>query len=640
MLRILGSIYLYQIYNLTERVTNIITYLDPSTFNLLSSPVSVGWRGAAYGNDTWVLMGADNPGTIISSEDGINWTERPHAITQNLRWVDVVYGGGQFVAVAEEGVRIGTSPDGINWTEQTPAVGAQLSTAITYGNGVYVIVETVNQYVQWSHDAINWTRVAVVGGGLNVKRTIGFGDGKFVIPAGSETFTSTDGSTWSTSSSSLFAQWGITYGNGTFVTVSTSGETYNSTNGITWYPGTAASGDDYYEVIYGNGTFVATGGNAIMASNDGSTWQAVSAPAASTWYSLAFGSNRFISGSASGDIMSSFRVEFEIDPDFMSFNSGDIVNMVLFDKRTYSATDQTEANIISINGNIIELDAALPAPWLFDNSTNIYLRNITERSIYRELDASSNSISMDPSNHVADPSSGNGIYTDYCIINVSDYTFTENQLVSVLIRDVCTGLEYGASYRILDVSTSATSKGYAHAINGQLPQFTIDNSTRYSITARHAFGDYYSTQLTVNTAYDVSNNFYVYNNDPYYTQNYMDNTFTYVNSPFDQEVVLDQWGTVIDVSAPIYYQYGKPITADVSSLIIFDAVYDDPNYMLNQKNIWTIRNIDNNELTMKVWNDNVIYTFNEVGQYNIKGEAYDSYGNLKSRIFDGMVNIV
>ena len=61
--------------------------------------------------------------------------------------------------------------------------------------------------------------------------------------------------------------------------------------------------------------------------------------------------------------------------------------------------------------------------------------------------------------------------------------------------------------------------------------------------------------------------------------------------------------------------------------------------MLNQKNIWEIRNHNTNDLIMRVYNPIVPYVFNEAGDYDIKVEAYDKYGNLKSQVFEGLVKI-
>ena len=62
--------------------------------------------------------------------------------------------------------------------------------------------------------------------------------------------------------------------------------------------------------------------------------------------------------------------------------------------------------------------------------------------------------------------------------------------------------------------------------------------------------------------------------------------------------------------------------------------------MLNQKNIWTIRERTSDTLVMRVHNFIVPYIFNESGEYDVQIEAYDSFGNLKKQIFEGLISIV
>jgi hypothetical protein len=70
-----------------------------------------------YGSGKFVAVGIF--GYIITSTDGINWTESMPIQVGNNSWKSVCYGrfigGGKFVAVGD--VRyITTSTDGINWT--------------------------------------------------------------------------------------------------------------------------------------------------------------------------------------------------------------------------------------------------------------------------------------------------------------------------------------------------------------------------------------------------------------------------------------------------------------------------------------------------------------------------------------------
>ena len=70
---------------------------------------------------------------ILTSTDGINWTQRAIGLVDKLE--SIIYNNGLFVAV---GVGVYTSTDGINWTEKVGGFGEGLY-SVAYGNGVYVL---------------------------------------------------------------------------------------------------------------------------------------------------------------------------------------------------------------------------------------------------------------------------------------------------------------------------------------------------------------------------------------------------------------------------------------------------------------------------------------------------------------------
>src|SRR3990172_6372447 len=65
----------------------------------------------AYGNGLFVAAGSF--GTILTSPDGMTWTQRVYETTDDL--LGVAYGNHTFVAVGSSG-RIVTSPNGAIWT--------------------------------------------------------------------------------------------------------------------------------------------------------------------------------------------------------------------------------------------------------------------------------------------------------------------------------------------------------------------------------------------------------------------------------------------------------------------------------------------------------------------------------------------
>jgi hypothetical protein len=129
--------------------------------------------------------------------------------------------------------------------------------------------------------------------------------------------------------------------------------------------------------------------------------------------------------------------------------------------------------------------------------------------------------------------------------------------------------------------------------------------------------------------------------DNNYHQYYLDNTFVFVDVLFDHEYILEQWydpSTDNLIGIP-YYPFTKAVDVDISTLVILGSYYDPSNYMLEQKNIWTIKHHEDGTTMLRVYNDYVPFIFNQAGIFDVQLEAYDKYGNIKSQIWDGLLNV-
>lgn len=315
----------------------------------------------------------------------------------------------------------------------------------------------------------------------------------------------------------------------------------------------------------------------------------------------------------SGDI-------FSIDPDYQSFNEGDDVNVVLFNKNHYYIVDEVSGNITAIGSGTITVPG-VPSEFISDPSTDVYFLNNTLRNITNPFN--------DMDNGTLD-------------LDISAYRFRTNQLVGVIIEDSCTGYSWGSSFRVLDSSITEEPEGFHHQLKGNIPQFILDNSTRYNIQVKHSISSFVNMDINVDYSEEVDNNFHVYLEDYYYQQYYLDSTFVYVNVLFDQELVLDQWYDPSTdgylVTGP-FYPYAKSITVDISTLVILDAFYEPSSYMLNQKNIWTVKEHNSDKILFKVFNESIPFIFTIPGIYDVTVEAYDKYGNLKIQTFDGLIEV-
>jgi len=198
-------------------------YLD--NWQSCSKPIEYGsLDDVAYGAGSFVAVG--DMGEILTSPDGITWTERDSGTEKDLR--GVAYGAGTFVAVGDKG-EILTSPDGITWTEMTSGAEKDLL-GVAYGNGRFVAVGSYGEILT-SPDGITWTR----------------------RDSGTERSLN-----------------GVAYGNGIFVAVGQMGEILTSPDGITWTERCSGTSGYLQKVSCGNDTFVAVGetetgfGNAII----------------------------------------------------------------------------------------------------------------------------------------------------------------------------------------------------------------------------------------------------------------------------------------------------------------------------------------------------------------------------------------
>ena len=201
-------------------------------------------------NGLFVTVG--NVGSILTSSDGISWTERTSGTTKNL--YGVTYGGGLFVTVGDNGTIL-TSSDGTTWTENGQNLrsnwgDAQYFKAVTYRKKLFVLGGR-NGKIMSSPDGITWKQ-----------RKSGTSMDRMGV-----TYAPTCGK----------VEWkGLDAGlckNGIFVSVGKGGKIITSFDGNWWVKRTFKGAGWIYAVTYGNGTFVTVGENGVILSSfDGISW--------------------------------------------------------------------------------------------------------------------------------------------------------------------------------------------------------------------------------------------------------------------------------------------------------------------------------------------------------------------------------
>ena len=91
-------------------------------------------NGIAFGNGAFVAVGAR--GTIVSSSNGVIWTNRGSTTAQDL--YSIIFADNRFVAGGSGGAVL-TSSDGISWTTSSSGTQEDII-SISYGKNLFVAV--------------------------------------------------------------------------------------------------------------------------------------------------------------------------------------------------------------------------------------------------------------------------------------------------------------------------------------------------------------------------------------------------------------------------------------------------------------------------------------------------------------------
>ena len=216
-------------------------------------------------------------------------------------WTKVVYGNGLFVAFSASSSQFSTSPDGITWTTRTlpaPIAGNNILGA-AFGNGVFVITFS-GANVGLSNDGINWRTAPITSSAWS---QVVFGNGLFVTvssTSGTTAASSPDGVTWTIRTLPSTASWySVGFGNGVFVATLSGASTTGavSLDGITWTAMTMPSSLQWQAFAYGNGKILAIprGPTTVAATSvNGADWTTVTLPSSSDWVAGAYGNNSFL----------------------------------------------------------------------------------------------------------------------------------------------------------------------------------------------------------------------------------------------------------------------------------------------------------------------------------------------------------
>lgn len=137
-----------------------------------------------------------------------------------------------------------------------------------------------------------------------------------------------------------------------------------------------------------------------------------------------------------------------------------------------------------------------------------------------------------------------------------------------------------------------------------------------------------------------------------YTGEFGQNGYTNLQNVYyrdhDNQLLYKVRYSTIQEYLPIY-KYNIPITIDYNLFyinninntcnIILDSVYDDPLYIDEKNNIWSVylNNDNENKLLFEVFNESLFLTLQNRGIYSFKLKTYDKYGNLIEQYKNGFI---
>ena len=215
---------------------------------------------------------------LFRSTDGINWTASS-GLNINYIYYDVAWGNNIFVVGTNNSGAVYTSPNGVTWTLRTVpgSIGLYSGYSASFGGGVFVL-PCQNGHIT-SSDGITWskssTKTPVYSLTYAASKFIGSGGGA-VGESGGGLKTSTDGINWTSLSSGTYADLQSVASNGTttvavglrtnmqYSSTRTLPTIFSTTDGINWsYQNTnnltTNTGAGFYSVVWNGTRFIVLG---------------------------------------------------------------------------------------------------------------------------------------------------------------------------------------------------------------------------------------------------------------------------------------------------------------------------------------------------------------------------------------------
>lgn len=283
----------------------IATSSDASnwTLRVSSDPkMDVIWDGVKF-------VALDKGGRLFTSADGLVWS--------STTGIQVDYGSEGFYAlaysptlgryVAASNNKIVSSDDGVSWTQRYTATLLEVKSV--FWTGSRFIAAGWNGAYLSSADGITWVNKGLPSGTHAEDAAWSESLGLSVAVSNSSTnnvFTSTDEITWNALSvAAPNGLFGIVWTGTSFVAVGSSGTIVTSRDGATWVNRSIASGPTFYDVQVAQGKLIAVGtaGKVYVSLDDGVSWAAQTTDTTNTLYAVAGSPTRTVAMGNVGTII-------------------------------------------------------------------------------------------------------------------------------------------------------------------------------------------------------------------------------------------------------------------------------------------------------------------------------------------------
>lgn len=251
-------------------------------------------HGLAFdGQGSWVASGQS--GVVLLSADAQNWSLQSSG-NEDALWGSG-YEGGQWIVTGGNG-RIITSPDGIAWTSVDGRFAFTLFDIAYNGSTLFAIAgdSGLAARILTSPDAVAWTQKPPTPPNPEGLYGITYGDSQWVTVGDRGTIlTSSDpvSRSWDEQSSETVVDLrDIVYNDSDlYVVVGREGTILTSTDALTWTPRVSGTTFDLWGIAYdGSGQYIAVGEEGvILSSADGLSWAAENTPTFRLLYDVASG---------------------------------------------------------------------------------------------------------------------------------------------------------------------------------------------------------------------------------------------------------------------------------------------------------------------------------------------------------------